>query len=194
MASKIARYVKGLFSRNKETLNGKKMLRSLNGAVYTQLTKWLSPTLNRVNFDISKDLYKVIDRSRELAKNNDVVRSWLNMQEVNVIGKTGFELQSQIKKDDSLLNDELNDNIEWLWWDFGKLSNGYLTIDGGMGHHEFDKLILRTLLIDGEVFIKIHDNSKNKFGLSFEMIDAKSLCPEKNTPRKQCHKCSGIRR
>lgn len=42
------------------------------------------------------------------------------------------------------------------------------------GHHEFDKLILRTLIIDGEVFIRIH-HPNNKYGLSFELIDSMSV-------------------
>lgn len=44
----------------------------------------------------------------------------------------------------------------------------------GCGHHEFDKLVLRTLIVDGEVFIRIH-HPKNKYGLSFELIDSMSI-------------------
>lgn len=44
-----------------------------------------------------------------------------------------------------------------------------------MGAKELDALILRTLLIDGEVFIRIHRRSKNPYGLSFEIIDAASI-------------------
>ena len=44
-----------------------------------------------------------------------------------------------------------------------------------MGHLDFDALILRTLLVDGEVFIRIHKEVKNPYGLTFELIDAASV-------------------
>ena len=69
----------------------------------------------------------------------------------------------------------MNNDIEWAWYDFGKAMNNYLTVDGGMGHNDFDSLILRTLIIDGEVFIRIHKEAKNPYGLSFELIDAASI-------------------
>lgn len=53
--------------------------------------------------------------------------------------------------------------------------NGFLTVDGQTGHNDFDALILRTLLIDGEVFIRIHNEAKNPYGLSFELIDSASI-------------------
>lgn len=42
------------------------------------------------------------------------------------------------------------------------------------GHNELDKLILRSLLIDGEVFIRVH-HPNNKSKLSFEVLDAMSI-------------------
>ena len=44
-----------------------------------------------------------------------------------------------------------------------------------MGHNEFDALILRTLLIDGECFIRIHRNYPSKYGIAFEIIDSASI-------------------
>lgn len=150
-------------------------VRSFIGARTTRFTNWLYETFTRINLDLDNDLFKLTSRTRELAKNNDVVRAYLEILEKNIIGATGFELQSQIKKANGELDEELNDEIEWAWWDFGQLSNGFLTIEGGMGHQEFDKLILRTLLIDGEVFIRIRKDVKNPYGLSFELIDSMSI-------------------
>lgn len=115
-----------------------------------------------------------MSRTRELAKNDTLVRAYLELCEKNIIGKAGFNLQCQLKNDDGKLNEPANSAIEWAFWDFGKLSNGYLTMDHGMGHHEFDKLILRTLIIDGEVFIRVR-HPKNKYGLSFELVDSMSI-------------------
>ena len=153
---------------------GKKMVRSLKGAQRNRYTNWINATLQRVNADINQDLIDVITKCRDLAKNDTVIRSYLGSCVKNVIGKSGFALQCQLKNGDKL-NAKLNDEVEWLWYDFGKTMNGYLTTDGGMGHNEFDALILRTLLIDGEVFIRVHRGVSNPFGLSFEIIDAASI-------------------
>lgn len=166
-------YIKNLFKRDEK--KEKIFIRSFKGASRTRYTKWIDSTLTKINSDIQSDLLTTITRCRDLAKNEPIIRSYLSMCEKNIIGKSGFSLQCQLKKDDNILDEELNNSIEWAWWEFGKTSNGFLTVDGGMGHNEFDSLILRTLLIDGEVFIRIHKNAKNPFGLSFEMIDAAAI-------------------
>ncbi len=167
--------IKRFFNREKQQ-PPKRNKRSFQGAAMTRLVNWLNNTsYSKINLDLDDGLITLLTRARELAKNNIIVRSYLDMNEKNVIGKTGFVLQSQIKDQNGKLDDRLNDYIEWKWFEFGKLSNGFLTVDGGMGHEEFDKLILRTLLIDGEVFIRVHKDASNPFRLSFEIIDAMSI-------------------
>lgn len=58
---------------------------------------------------------------------------------------------------------------------FGRASSGRLTVDGGLSHNDLDALILRTLLIDGECFIRIHKNP-----LSFEVVDSLSVDYSRN--------------
>jgi hypothetical protein len=43
-----------------------------------------------------------------------------------------------------------------------------------------DILILRTLIIDGEVFIRVDKNAKNEYGISFEIIDSLTVDTMKN--------------
>lgn len=148
--------------------------RRLVGSRRTRFTDWIDATLNKINLDIDTDLLETITKCRDLAKNSPIIRAYLSACVKNIVGKTGFSLQCQVKNDDGTLNQTLNDEIEWAWYDFGKLSNGFLSVDGGMGHNEFDALILKTLLIDGEVFIRIH-HPLNKYGISFEIIDSASI-------------------
>lgn len=49
-----------------------------------------------------------------------------------------------------------------------------------MGDLDLDSLILRTLIIDGEVFIRIDRDAKNPYGLSFELIDCLQIDWQKN--------------
>ena len=155
---------------------GKKVnTRSFKGAQRNRYTNWINATLSKINADTNYDQLNVITKCRDLAKNDSIIRAYLGACQKNIIGKSGFTLQCQVKSGEGTLNEKLNDELEWLWYEWGKACNNFLTVDGGMGHNEFDSLILRTLMIDGEVFIRIHREVKNPYGLSFELIDAASI-------------------
>ena len=49
-----------------------------------------------------------------------------------------------------------------------------------MGDKDLDCLILRTLIIDGEVFIRVDRQAKNPFGLSFQVLDSLQIDFTKN--------------
>lgn len=148
--------------------------RGFKGAVGGRLTNWFLSTFTKINQDLKNNLRQLIIRCRDLAKNNEVFRSHINNIEKYVIGQQGFRLQSLVKVNGELQED-INTELENAWWDFGKRLNGYITKDGEMGDKDFDALILRTLIIDGEVFIKIDRNARNPYGLSFSIIDSLSL-------------------
>ena len=119
-----------IFKRKKET--PKTNTRSLIGASTTRFTDWITATLTKINCDLVNEQMTVITRTRALAKNNPIVRSYLGMAQKNIIGKTGIVLQSQLKNSSGDLDEEFNDRLEWAWHDFGKAANNFLTIDGGM--------------------------------------------------------------
>lgn len=155
---------------------GKKMnSRSFKSARRNRYTEWINASLTKINSDINADLLGAITKCRDLAKNDPIIRSYLSSCQKNIIGKSGFILQSQLKDGEGKLNNKLNDEVEWLYYDWGKAMNGYITMDGTMGSNDLDALILRTLLIDGEVFIRIHRGRHNPYGLSFELIDSASI-------------------
>lgn len=92
----------------------------------------MDATLTPISIDLETDLNGVVEKCRALSKNNPIIRAYLSSCVKNVVGKTGFELQCQVKQQDNMLDQALNDTIEWAWYDFGKAMNGFLTIDGGM--------------------------------------------------------------
>lgn len=106
--------------------------RSFSGAEVTRYTSWKSPQFQRLNQSLAQDLINLISRTRSLAINDPLVRAYLELCEKNIVGKAGFNLQCQLKNADGKLNETANSAIEWAFWDFGKLSNGYLTMDHGM--------------------------------------------------------------
>lgn len=165
----------GIFSSKKEDIAKPVKKRSFIGAAKNRYTDWINATFSKVNGDLLNQQEILLTKCRSLAKNNPLVRAYLGMAVKNVIGKNGIVLQSQLKNKDGELDQELNDRLEWAWFEWGKKANGFLTVDGQLGHSDFDALILRSLLVDGEAFIRIHRNADNPYGLSFELIDALSI-------------------
>lgn len=148
--------------------------RSFVGARNTRLTNWIYSSLEKINSDTNQSQIVLISRARELAKSNAVVRAWLETMEKNILGEQGFILQSQVKANGAL-DSEFNNELEWKWFDWNDTLNDWLTIGASLGGIELDKLILRTLLIDGEVFIRVRKTQASPFGVKFELIDSMSI-------------------
>lgn len=194
MEGKIKMKLKDMFYKKPKEVK-KATSRSFKGASRSRFTSWLMSSFSPINRDLKSDLQTLIVRSRDLAKNNEIFRSHLNNMQKSIIGNQGFRLQSLIKNSDGTLADDINKEIELAWWDYGKTTNGYVSKCGQFGDIDFDALILRTLVIDGEVFIRVDKNAKNPYGISFEIIDSLQIDTTKNqnwTPRTKCH-CDGCR-
>ena len=161
----------------------KKSTRGFKGTLKTRFTNWLLASFNKINVETKYEFKQLILRVRDLAKNNEVFRSHLNNLEKSIIGKQGFRLQSLVKAPTGELDAAVNDELELAWYDFGKRSNGYITKCGGLGDRDFDALILRTLMIDGEVFIRIIKDAKNPYGISFKILDSLCIDFDKNRPQ-----------
>jgi len=101
--------------------------RSFKGASRSRFTSWLMSSFSPINRDLKNDLQTLIIRSRDLSKNNEIFRSHLNNLQKSIIGNQGFRLQSIIKNPDGTLNDEINREIEYAWWDYCKSVNGYVS-------------------------------------------------------------------
>lgn len=149
-------------------------VRAFKGALPTRFTNWLYSSFSKINSDTNEYQITLLARARELAKGNTVVRSWLENMEKNILGEQGFVLQSQVKTGNEL-DVGFNNELEWKWYDWNDPLNGMLTVDGKLGGDELDKLILRTYLIDGEVFIRVHKSPASPYGVKFELIDAMSI-------------------
>ena len=154
--------------------------RRFKGAQPSRFTDWLFSGFTKINVDTKFDLKQLIIRCRDLSKNNEILRSHLNNFEKTIIGNKGFKLQSLVKDADGNLLENINAELENAWYDFGKRSNGYITKDGKMGDLDLDALILRTVIVDGEVFVRVDRDAKNKYGLSFELIDSLQIDITKN--------------
>lgn len=144
--------------------------RAFKAAFNTRFVDWLFTSSHKVNNDLVTQLKTLIERSRDLSQNNQLFRAYLNNCQRGIIGAQGFRLQMQIKNSDGTLNEALNDQIEWAWYDFTNKKK--LQTSEKLRDVDFDTLLLRTLFVDGEAFIQIIKDSESPFGVKFKLIDS----------------------
>ncbi len=126
------KFLDKIFKRGNTQESSGRFTRGFIGAQNSRFASWVNSSFERINADINGGLIKMVARTRDLAKNDTLVRAYLELCEKNIVGKAGFTLQAQLKDADGKLNEAANSAIEWAFWDFGKLSNGFLTLDRGL--------------------------------------------------------------
>jgi len=78
---------------------------------------WIkSPTT--VDKDLRRNLARQRAEARTLAIGNPVVRQYLTLLKVNVIGPRGMKHQARVRLSDGTLDKSRNDRIEAAWADF----------------------------------------------------------------------------
>ena len=131
---------------------------------------------------IWKDIKALKARSRDLERNNDYVRKFLLDAEKNVIGSAGIGLQMKVKNPDAIVNGKLvkggydrlaNDQIETAWYEFCKRRT--FTVTRKMGSLTACRLILRSILRDGECLVRKVKGFDNDWGFSIQLIESDLL-------------------
>ena len=107
-------------------------------------------------------------RARDLERNSAIVKQFLRLVAVNVVGPNGIRLQSQVKNNNSQVNQAFAEKIEAGWEDWCYQP----TRDGKMDCVSLQKMIIKTVARDGEAFVRmIRGFSRNKYNFALEMID-----------------------
>lgn len=92
------------------------------------------------------------NRSRELVRDNEFARRYVNLMKTNIVGDKGFHLQVKATNDDGSLDAPGNTIIENAFKSWGRLGNP--TVDGRLTWLDCQKYAIETLVRDGEVFVK----------------------------------------
>jgi lambda family phage portal protein len=111
-------------------------------------------------------------RARDLEEYNSYISQFLNLLAVNVVGPHGFKLDAQIKGSRNELLSSVNQKIEdaWYYW-----SCKPVTVDGRLNFIDLQKLLIRSVARDGEVFVRMWRNFPNEWGFALEPIDAEMV-------------------
>ena len=164
-----------LFKRENTTVQPEKKkkayARGFIGARPSAMAKFQS-TYAKINAELKSDYIALTLRARDLAKNNEIVGSYINLMIRNVLGANGFTFNATTYNEDGTPDRVANRIIENEWYDYTKSFRKYVSADGMMNELEFDRHILFNLLVDGEVFIRKIKDRESKYGIRFEVLDA----------------------
>jgi len=122
----------------------------------------------------------LVARSREQSENNDHARKFLQLCVDNVIGPNGVELQAGIKDPSGTPDTLASKAIEEAFDLFSK--KGTFEITGTMSRAMVERLVIRTVAKDGEVFaIKVRGD-KSLGGYCLQLADPMLVHPQHFEP------------
>lgn len=170
----------GLFDflkRDEETVKPLKK-RSYAAARAGRLFGDFTQSGNSADSELRFTLEVMRNRSRELVRDNEFARRYVNLLKTNVVGDHGFHLQVKARNDDGSLDAAGNTIIENAWKRWGRL--GTPTADGRMSWYDCQRLVIETLARDGEVFIRKLNGPKYRDGFALQFIEADLIDEKKN--------------
>ncbi len=120
-------------------------------------------------------------RAQDLERNDPHVRRFLQMVNSNVFGHVGIRLKPEARRPDGSLDEADNKAIRNSFMRWGKV--GTCTIDGRLAWAEVESMILRRILVDGEVLVRKIKGPVNPHGFALQILDASMLDEYKTQPR-----------
>src|SRR3954463_11856221 len=152
-----------------------KRQRSYSGANFGRLVNdWIAMSTS-IDAEIRGNLKTLRNRTRQLERDNDFVRSFLREVEINVIGQ-GIQMQSLVRMQrGDKLNDKLNQEIEDAWSCWQKKTRCHVA--GKLSFPSIERLVARSVSRDGEIAIRL---IQQKFGdsrvpLALEILESDRL-------------------
>ena len=162
--------LKQKFQRNRPANHTVMNSRMFAAAQGNRLVDW-PVSYQRINGDLFTQYVPIVLRARDLAINNESVIGIIKNMIRNVIGTTGFTLQSRAEPAG------IRPELEELWREYCSRTGGHCTIDERSSARDLDILVLRSLIIDGEAFIHRVFDPDSKFGYRYEVLDALQIDP-----------------
>jgi lambda family phage portal protein len=144
--------------------------RNYAGASVDRLTAdWLAGTLT-ANEALRFGLRRLRDRARDLERNDDMVKRVLIDYQANVVGHAGLRYIAQPHLPDGSLDASAKAILEaeFALWSRPRVC----TMDGQDSWLGVQWMVIRRLLVDGELFIRIHRGRHNPWGIALEIVDA----------------------
>lgn len=146
--------------------------RTYDAAQFSRLTSdWLQAWIQSALQDVRYDNRTLRARARDLERNNPHVKRFLRLVEKNVIGPNGILLQPRNRMlRGEKLHEAANDTLAASWTDWTR--KDHCTVTGSMSWNSASRLILRTMVRDGEAFVRKWRYADNSHGFAIQILDA----------------------
>lgn len=143
-------------------------------------TAYLAAAVDRLTADFTastlsadaaiwSNLRTLRDRARAHERNNPYARKYLSDCEKNVLGRCGVNVQLKARLPDGSYDKAANDLIEAAWAKWGKRQ--FASVTKRLNWPRLQRLVLRTLMRDGETFVRMVRGFPNDFGFSLQVIE-----------------------
>lgn len=126
--------------------------RAYDAAEVTRITSDWAVSYSSANEELRRALPVLRAAARHHERNSDLFRRYLSLMESNVI-HDGFELQCTPRWPDGKVDSAAARRITEAWWAWASQP---VTLDGRLTFPDVERLVLRTLARDGEVFVRFH--------------------------------------
>ena len=123
-------------------------------------------------------LNELRNRSRDLERNNEYFRRYLQLLRTNVVGENGFRLQVRARDLNRNIDVLGNQLIEDAWAEFSRFGNP--TVDGKMSLIDVQNHLISGLARDGEVFFRIVKGKFLRFGIALQVLEPDLIDEEMN--------------
>jgi lambda family phage portal protein len=141
---------------------------------------WIT-SIRSNNQDVGADQETLVGLSRTLAQNDPTMTKFLAAVWKNVFGPDGIRIQSRVmmKRGGRMRPEEApkpkpdketNRVIEAAWKEWGKKQN--CSLDRKLSWVQLQRVVSRTVAVDGECFIRKVRTDKNPFGFALQIINA----------------------
>lgn len=148
-------------------------------ADFSRLTESLRRETEFINTFLRYQLRPLRARSRNAAQNNPFARRFAQMVVDNVAGPCPFTLEAMVKNRLGKPDDNANDLIEAEWCAWGK--PGACEVTGKWSWNALQRLMIRTLAVDGEILIRILRGPEyGRHGFRLQFVDVDRLWEWKN--------------
>ena len=123
-------------------------------------------------------LRDIRNRSRDLERNNEYFRRYLQLLRTNVVGENGFNVQVKGRNRGGELDRSGNAIVESAWKEFSRI--GGPTVDGCMSMVDLTNHVITAMARDGEVFLQIVKGRYLRHGIAVQIVEPDLVDEEKN--------------
>tara|TARA_E500000331_G_scaffold91863_1_gene87908 strand:- start:1444 stop:2985 length:1542 start_codon:yes stop_codon:yes gene_type:complete len=150
--------------------------RGYDAATPSRLTSNWSTTNASADAALKGALKPLRYKSRDLIQNNPWARQVVRAVESNVIGPNGIKMQANVKQQrGKKLDPKINEQIEMAWREWCRYDSCHT--GGKLCFNDIEKLIVRSLVTDGEVFVRFVRKpfGRSQIPFALEVLESEQL-------------------